>query len=176
MAAHAIIDEAYAHGEFDIPDAPGVPGTKWYLEYGDHGTYNPFGAKVYSLAELSNWATGGYRDPVSENWDTFGFNKRTSELLGEEFQNPINASGWMFFLYGPNDEDTTAFNADGYCWMYFPDGALTGDSAIVVTYHVSSVVLSGSMEINDAVSTFLEAPYNPNIDYQVYHVEYYVSE
>jgi prepilin-type N-terminal cleavage/methylation domain-containing protein len=155
VAARAVIDEAYANGELDSTAAQA------YMNKG--ASQNVQSTNRFNLLGLSLCMTG--------ESDNLKLAKRASALLGEKFPAADTEAGyWVFLFVGP--QNATLSTADGFYWIYYPEGGGSGDPCIIVTYRLNPVQLSdGSTEPMAWAAIFAaSAPYNPNAGYQVYHV------
>jgi prepilin-type N-terminal cleavage/methylation domain-containing protein len=159
VAAHAILDEAYAKGELSST------AIQTYLQTGDdHVSEN---ARVISAIGL------GWR----YNGDSSYYLRQISALAGEEFR---MVDAWMpyshlAFVLPPGETTAAAaLGADGFYWWYFPGEKADGQPVIYVTYKVSPMPVPSNASFND-----FDAPldsiiaYDPDAGYQVYHLVYY---
>jgi hypothetical protein len=156
IALHAVIDEAWANGDFadngrPYYDNPAVP----------FQGYDAVGSKNFSIDSLSSKAYSG---------DERELLRRAAELFGEEFIEVKTGGGWGIELFGANDPDTTAATADGFWLNIVPEGYGSDKSAIHVTYKLShydgAATVSGiQVALHDG-----SIVYDPNAGYEVYHL------
>jgi prepilin-type N-terminal cleavage/methylation domain-containing protein len=157
IAVRTVIDEAYADGEFaDYSSYYGIE----YLTTG-HPTYSE-NTKFWTCYSLSEFLIEAADDREYE------FQKRSSGLLGEAVlidEDYYEKNGyWIFYTVGSSD--STIFNADGFFWVLFPEGAGKSNlPAIMVTYKLDRVDISDMESYDD----FAFDGYNPNAGYEVYH-------
>jgi prepilin-type N-terminal cleavage/methylation domain-containing protein len=164
IAVRTVIDEAYADGEF--ADYSSYYGIEYLTTGGNPKPGKPKFWASFALPELLISDTDGRE---------YEFQKRSSALLGEAalidgYYYRKNGY-WIFYTVGSSD--STIFNADGFCWVLFPEGADgSGFPAIMVTYKLDRVDISDMESYDDFVSQCLEGndrTYNPNAGYEVYH-------
>jgi prepilin-type N-terminal cleavage/methylation domain-containing protein len=147
IAAHAVIDEAYAKGELTIDVA-----TENYYEYS-------LDAKDFFLGSLSTVATG----------KSLAYYQSVSHLLGQEYPaSTAAADAWVMGFFGPSN--STAFTADGFWWEYRPEGVSVEKPLILVTHKMSHVQLTGDAYTAFWDKAYTEATYDPNAGYEVYHL------
>jgi prepilin-type N-terminal cleavage/methylation domain-containing protein len=159
VAARAVIDEAYAKGEFG-EDSSGLYTGVDIFNNGSEAA-NVSGLKTWSYQALSNYAT--------DNWTAFF--EQASVLMGTApypFYGPPGE--WWLTLCGP--AGSTASNADGFVFYYYPEGTGPGGEGsaagtlpvITVTYK-----LSGGAP---AVFSTSNLVYDPGASYEVYRGTY----
>jgi prepilin-type N-terminal cleavage/methylation domain-containing protein len=145
IAAHAVIDEAYAKGELSSDVAMNV---------GDNTGFASM--KVFHLLGLSDEATG----------DSDRYYELTSQMLGEEYSGLY----WDLLFVSPDSSDATALTADGFIWISYPETYGSGNPVIYVTYKVSHMELYPEDETEIGWWTELNnASYDSNAGYDVYH-------
>jgi hypothetical protein len=174
IAARTVIDEAYADGEWANSKNPGL--AVGYLASGDYSSVGR--PKVWNSSPLSTFIAGN-----ADDTGRYEFQKRISALLGEEApigdgENYYEENGyWYFYIIG--SKDSTVLNADGFCWLLFPEGeGQKNHPAIIVTYKLDRVDITALSDniYDNFMTTFIEnpdaiRPYNPNAGYEVYHLD-----
>jgi prepilin-type N-terminal cleavage/methylation domain-containing protein len=163
VAVRAVLDEAYANGEF----AEGRAKTSFENNEYQGNTK----ARIFNLVRLGTIGT------TATYTNYFYFQKKASQLIGEPFlinqQNgDTTTEYWDFYLVGPPGSSGNALSADGFIYTWFPNG-WKGDTkpAIVVTYKVKRIepfaftaVQMNAQELNKNIFE-----YDAEAGYEVYH-------
>jgi prepilin-type N-terminal cleavage/methylation domain-containing protein len=157
VAARSVLGEAYGDGEL-AEDKSSYYGNS-YIDNGDnYGPTVPF--KIWYFNNLSVYADGSSEDLLYN---------RISSLLGHERRDLLSDGYWGFTLIGP--EDSSALNADGFIWEYYPTGIGGGKPAIFVTYKLSRLDYSPEENIGEFYDRLIaNSEYSPNAGYGVYHL------
>jgi prepilin-type N-terminal cleavage/methylation domain-containing protein len=173
IATHAVLDEAYADGEFSDPKGDPDPSFADAFENGDPGFTSEF--RIWSIHRLS----------VFTSYSPDRYYHRIFDLLGENYHQFQLNSGQVFYPVGSSN--STIFNADGFVWMFSPEemDPMFGSknvSFIVVTYkltrasHLDSLKEEDPDEYADKIepseilySITSETTYDPDAGYEVYH-------
>jgi prepilin-type N-terminal cleavage/methylation domain-containing protein len=166
IAVRTVIGEAYADGEFANSETHGYD--VGYLTTGH------FDGKMVWYTEVLSYLIS---DPSST--DRYELLKRASSFLGEE---ALIEDGdydkengyWTANIFGSNG--STALNADGFSWFFYPEGDNPYKPVIIVTYkmdRVDTTDMEGNIYTAFSDSVFdsdNDIPYNPNAGYEVYHL------
>jgi prepilin-type N-terminal cleavage/methylation domain-containing protein len=183
VAMHAAIDEVYAKGLFvDSYEMDGFTfdGGFDYIENSLTSAYEvnglSYNSKIWSPGRLSSYTNvPGYTNDNS-------LYKAFFDFMGEELPYAYgNAGGQAIHLVG--SLNSTALNADGFCWFYTPEqinsgngGAYAGTPYIVVTYKLDRFdnemldnINAWDMEVIWYTSLL---KYNSDAGYEVYHFNY----
>jgi prepilin-type N-terminal cleavage/methylation domain-containing protein len=113
--------------------------------------------------------------PNFKEWDIgkFGgtsFYEQVSALSGLEWQEGGSLGYWDLFLAG--SPSSTAYEADGFLWWYFPEGSGNGKPYVLVTYKMDRLdVAEGTTNGVFWPKIRSEGNYNPNAGYEVYHLK-----
>jgi prepilin-type N-terminal cleavage/methylation domain-containing protein len=151
-AARAVVNEAYANRELSSSYAVGI------IEDGEGSVWHATPTKRWSLSLLSYFANNPTTNSL--NW-TFEFQDATNALLGQE-----NVGKWdINFIGSPT---STALDADGYIYVFAPEGISGSNPIIVVTYHLKHVDASGSYNNFEQVINN-EDYYDSEAGFEVYH-------
>jgi type II secretory pathway pseudopilin PulG len=151
QAVRSVLDEAYAKGELSTDSI-----ISDYIQDGAIG----WETKVFSVFELSFRAT--YND--------YTYCCAASALMGKTYPTTYSDPGyWYYYLVGSNTSATTAINADGFYYCFYPNGDNIGDDpTIVVTYRMQRI--ESATQSNDIIRAMRTSPlYNANADYEIYH-------
>jgi prepilin-type N-terminal cleavage/methylation domain-containing protein len=170
VAERAVFDEAYAEGKFNTP-----AGTKAIITGQSSVTEsNSFEhtekIKFFYTNDVSIAAYG-----TGEQHEIY---RRAATLLGASDLSmyELSTSGAGFqavFFFGAYSPDTTLSNADGFIYMYRPEGAAAGKPFIFVTYKADRVPLSENKYSEFSHKKIFFAGrlvYNPDAGYEVYHL------
>jgi prepilin-type N-terminal cleavage/methylation domain-containing protein len=148
IAVHAVIDEAWAQGNFATTQYFNEGVTAYQaFKYFDTGTLSANAYDWYHVAELY---------------------ERAAALLGEQYV------GWPYYLYlcTAQGSDATAATADGFLWELYYEGSTPGKPNITVTYKLTRYD-GPSFQDNfwDALGQGT-ITYDANAGYEVYHFAY----
>jgi prepilin-type N-terminal cleavage/methylation domain-containing protein len=158
IAMHAVLDEAWANGEFG--DKAMWP-TNAAHEFSE-GTTSLGHYTYFSIGSLSYYSIN----------ETFGLFQRVSALLGEEFILQPYAGTWDIDPYAAPSSGATAATADGFVFVTHPEGMTAGYPAIIVTYKLTHVDgLSTRSDWYNARNTGA-FDYDANAGFEVYHLTY----
>jgi type II secretory pathway pseudopilin PulG len=151
QAVRTVLDEAYAKGELNSP--PGHSDLPAYIQNGESG----FATKNFQLQLLSLYAAG----------EALDYHHATSDLMGKTYPPSFMDRGtWDFYLVGPTS--STALSADGFVYIFYPDGDF-GGPVITVTYRVQRV--AGATMDGDILAALYASPlYSAEAGYEVYHL------
>jgi hypothetical protein len=143
----AVIDESYANGEISS-----VNGVK-YLELGKQWV-----GKVFEIAELAQAA--------GINPSSTYYKKACTLTGGTPFPAGWDDAGtWRLYLVGA--PEATALNADGFCYVSFPDGNVSSKPVIIVTYKLDRV--PNAVKMVDVTDASKNADiYNPQAGFEIY--------
>jgi prepilin-type N-terminal cleavage/methylation domain-containing protein len=173
VAARTVIDEAYGDGAFEVSkiDYGWQDQFKYFISNGNNYFWQSGGTDG---EETKDWELYDYGNYISR--DGFLFFDRVSDLLGEEHSSidPETSLGnpgyWDFHFAGSPGSTSTAFNADGFWYEYFPEGAGNGETMFAVTYKLKSDGLSSNCTYTEYNNAWEYFAYDPNAGYKVYHV------
>jgi type II secretory pathway pseudopilin PulG len=97
------------------------------------------------------------------------FYTQVSALTGLAYPGWPNPGHWDLYLAGP--PSSIAYEADGFLWWYYPEGAFNGNSYVFVTYKMDRLdVAAGTTRTAFWNKLESEGSYNPNASYEVYHL------
>jgi type II secretory pathway pseudopilin PulG len=155
VAARAVMDDAYAKGEFSNDSSGQHSG-----DYINQPMPDDFLMQYWSIYDLSDYATG----------DDWVFYSEITSLLGEK-EAAIGDEGWWYFDFAGPKGEANALNASGFWWYIYPEGWVADAPVIAVTYKLERLNLTDG----DSFSSFLPgqvlgATYNDNAGYEVYHL------
>jgi prepilin-type N-terminal cleavage/methylation domain-containing protein len=157
IAMHAVLDEAWANGEFG---AKAMWPTYAAHEFSE-GTTRAGCYTRFSIGSLSYYFS---------NTSSSVFFERATTLLGEEYS---DASGfpWSIDLYAAPGSGATAATADGFMIDARPEGWESGRPLIIVTYkliHING--LSTQDDWHNARNTNNSIVYDAQAGYEVYRL------
>jgi hypothetical protein len=153
VAVRTVLDEAYAKGE--LTSSPAHPAISDYVQNGESGS----ATKCFLGLQIAHHSQG----PLDAIYE-----RAAAALMGKVYPAAFpNPGTWLFYLVGSNS--STALNADGFAYFFFPDDDSPGSPLIVVTYRMQRI---------DGITTpddFLDALpasdyYSAEADYEVYHL------
>ncbi|MDR2162606.1 MAG: type II secretion system GspH family protein [Clostridiales Family XIII bacterium] len=151
VALRTLLTEAYAAGEMD--------GDTWMI-YGDQGASDD--AKIFFINFMSKYLINDY----------YGYFRRASALIGEPYDvNEPSRGGsdpsWESWAVAARDSDANAFTADGFVYLYYPEG-IYGPEVICVTYKLGH---ADESTYNDMLNYLNEyGRYDPDAGYEVYRL------
>jgi prepilin-type N-terminal cleavage/methylation domain-containing protein len=164
VAMRTVMDEAYADGTLG-KGLPAVGDFSDYLENGGKETKDT-GKKLFSLGTLGTYDSSDYFFYTNKAVDLLSNNKRFTMVQDPNF--------WALYFVGAELPGTTMFNADGFYFLYSPEGQGAKKPLIIVTYKVKPVDISPGANTNEwGASSFWksdESPYDANAGYYVYHL------
>jgi prepilin-type N-terminal cleavage/methylation domain-containing protein len=146
-AAHVVLDEDYAGGY--------LPSTSTNVS-----TYDSANFALWHLNNLSESATK----------TKSGYANRVADLIGEKHPSSTGSSGyWILSIIG--SKGSTALNADGFLFYYFPEENVAGKPMIVVTYKLDRWNVPDGAN-RDAFDNALplNGRYNSNAGYEIYNL------
>jgi prepilin-type N-terminal cleavage/methylation domain-containing protein len=159
VAVRTVLDVAYSKGE--LTSSTTHPDISNYVQNGVYGS--GVGFKMFPLELLSVSATGSVAT----------YSNAAVDLMSKGRQVPISSGYWTCSLVGRQSSDSTALNADGFLYTFYPDGNGGGLPAIIVTYRLNSFA-SGLATLGSTHSAFNTliasgaASYSADVDYMVY--------
>jgi hypothetical protein len=169
VATRAVIDEAYAKGDFNGTTAEAFI----FAGRNKNNTTGTFSSDSnitdFMIDNVGNITYGG-------SDGKFEFQKRVAALLGESNGSSIYAGDQIGYqavhFFGENLPGTTIFNADGFLYYYTPEGKSKGKTYIIVTYKADRVPLTNNTYEEFCVSynPLGRLIYNPDAGYEVYHL------
>jgi hypothetical protein len=151
VAVRTVLDEAYAKGE--LTSSPAHPAISDYVQNGESG----FATKCFLGLQIAHHSQG----PLDAIYE-----RAAAALMGKVY--PATFPGiWIFWLVGSNS--STALNADGFAYLFFPDGDSPGSPFIVVTYRMQRI--DGVTIATDFLDALPASDlYSAEADYEVYHL------
>jgi prepilin-type N-terminal cleavage/methylation domain-containing protein len=159
-AIRATLDQAYANGEF----SSNLDAESYFL---DGQPANSSEKKVFQVTAFSGKVFG----TGAGSWEYY---RRASTLLGETYPagafTTADTPYWAAHVVGPKTSQTTLNSADGFCYMFFPEGLATGKPAIVVTYKVTHVNIASNAYASFTAPYLNSAAYDPNAGYEIYQL------
>lgn len=157
MAVHELIGEIYASGYFSSTTLSDT--AKKRREFGDYADAAPY---------LSLWWLNNLSKDIDKT--ATGFANHVAALIGEEPPRDTNPSGyWIFGIIG--SKASTAFNADGFVFYYFPEATTSGKPVVAVTYKVNSLNIPAGADRAAFDSALMKnGKYDSNGGYNVYHL------
>jgi type II secretory pathway pseudopilin PulG len=161
VTARAVIDEAYAEGDFQSAQAQTylTDSTTYPLT---STNYHSFVGGAWSIENLSK---------VSIYDDVDVLPNEIAFLMGQEDRPARTAQGfWSMWIIGSTD--STALSCDGGIWEFFPEGINSGKPAIKVTYKMDRLSIPDGSTTTAFSNAIKNDPgtYNPNAGYEVYHL------
>jgi prepilin-type N-terminal cleavage/methylation domain-containing protein len=155
VAYRAVLDEAYADGEFDkLTDAQ---KTAWVTS-GSATTADNL--KIFDVGSTTVTLGTGFSD----------FFRRSAKLTGEPFPaNDVLAYSqpmWIIFFFAPKGSTYTVFDAPAFVYKYYPEGF--GKKPYTLVYYGLKGLKQGSS--GGSVSE-KDAIYDPGAGYTVFHVK-----
>jgi hypothetical protein len=161
---HAVIDEAWAKGEFaSNGNASQYADPAYFFQ---NSALDLSSAECFSLDYLSFVTYGDLE-----------LNRRAASLLGEEYQFEYGSdvSTWSIgYLFAAPGSDATAATADGFAFGAYPEGFEDGKPCIAVTYKMNRFDADTVAEWLSALAADSIA-YDANAGYEVYHLTYYLD-
>jgi hypothetical protein len=155
IAARTVITEAYAKGEFSSPDALNYANTGYSKP--NHSTRQ----KLWFLTQLSVEVFGNYE----------AYDNQVAKLLNTTYPAWNTPGHWMIFFAGDTGPSSTAFNADGYVYFYFPETATSGKSVIAVTYKLKPGII-GTNYAGFYNQVLMTGTYDAKEGHHIYHLTY----
>jgi prepilin-type N-terminal cleavage/methylation domain-containing protein len=129
--------------------------------------------KAFSIANPLAYQTHGS--------DVYYIKKATAltgktDFLNDTGTNTPSVPYASSIIIGPDNAETTLMNADGFVYLWVPEGQTSGKPLVVVTYKLAHIEginendrLGGS---NGVYNKFKDAAYKANEGYYVYHLRY----
>jgi prepilin-type N-terminal cleavage/methylation domain-containing protein len=164
QAVHTVLDEAYAKGTFT--SSPAHPNISDYIQNGETSS----ATRRFFLVTIAARALG--TTPYTYHHDA-------DVLMGKE-GGPVDLfylSGpgiWQLYLVGPNNPNTTALNADGFVYQFYPEGSGQDEPCTVVTYKIKRPDFSGfgrAPYVEDVLNQIRSYDlYRADAGYEVYHL------
>jgi prepilin-type N-terminal cleavage/methylation domain-containing protein len=156
IAVHAVLDEAYAKGDF-------VTGSDPRFEAFFKDGYNDYPRrKMWSLPNLANYTYGSGSGSY--------FYHKATELIGIQPRVAGGSSYWYFFPIGSITAAPNVLAADGFIWEFYPEGEMSGKPVVFVTYKLNHIdIANGSSYGYFDQGIYGNTSYNPDAGYEVYH-------
>jgi prepilin-type N-terminal cleavage/methylation domain-containing protein len=167
VAVRTVISEAYGDGEFSR--AYKQDGMNNLINNGDKSFAQ--GTKSYNLSGFGTnmYNTGGGPGTRADAGDEY-FN-RVSDLIGAKHRgSEWGLPGcWEFYLSGP--ADSTAYTADGFMYLYMPEGYKTGELFYAVTYKMNNPSIGNNPTASEFIGAMTDFAYDASAGYTVYKCE-----
>jgi prepilin-type N-terminal cleavage/methylation domain-containing protein len=155
VAYKTLFAESYAAGELD--------GASAVTYINDGLSTNPAYTKYWTINAIS--------DARSVNVANSSYlATKAGEIAGVPYESNVGLGGsWRFYPVGP--PGSTALTADGFFWIYYPEGYVIGKDTILVTYKIEPLNVPASAEGNNAIFVPLTRGniYSADTGLMVYH-------
>jgi prepilin-type N-terminal cleavage/methylation domain-containing protein len=138
---------------------------------------------------LAGWTSAGKKKAFSIAnplaYQTHGsdvyYIKKATALTGKtDFLDSTGNNKWTVpyassIIFGPDNAETTLINADGFVYLWMPEGQTEDKPLVVVTYklaHIEGINENDQLHTNAVYTKFKNAAYNANEGYYVYHLRW----
>jgi prepilin-type N-terminal cleavage/methylation domain-containing protein len=163
VAVRTVLNEAYSKGDFDNLSSQ---------EHYTNGLSSSSARKIFQITDLANAViSSGVSLP-----DKFDYYRQAAGLIGASYPSApfdpttdTNAQYWAAHTFAASGSDANAVSAEGFYWMFFPEGAGSGKPVTAVTYRMDRISLSANTWAA-MITAYNAAPFSPSADYEVYHL------
>jgi prepilin-type N-terminal cleavage/methylation domain-containing protein len=151
VAVRSVLAELYAAGGFAFESSNANYAITGYMN---------------SSRPTKQWTIWGNSD---EN-ETYIY-EQAAALMGTNYPTFSRKGAWEYYLIGPNTSETTLWNASGFCYILYPEGAAQNKPVVVVTYKLERFAGSDNWTVDNQFTNALlssAARYNEDAGYVVY--------